>query len=220
MLINTTMKCPVCGRENPIGEMLCDGCGFELHILPKEVSQDVKDYEERRVAEARRRFEESGAASSRMREQIENLGRELDSRSGELAKARKDLEKAGQEAEGLKASLEDARKDLAQRKAVKPAAFLRASIGPDSKIYPVYDGANRFGSRVRGSGNQPSDETAVVLPGASLVQGHFRVLVDASRGYVRVEAAEGAVETPSGHHNLQNGDRFTAGGVEFTTFIP
>ena len=220
MLINTTMKCPVCGKENPLREMLCNGCGFELHILPKAVSQEVKDYEERRVAEARRRLEESGAASSRMREQVENLGRELDSRSDELAKARMDLEKAGREAEELKAGLEAARNDLAQRKAAKPVAFLKAGIGPDSKIYPLYDGENRFGCRVRGSGNQPSAETAVVLPGTSLVQGHFRVIVDASRGYVRVEAVEGAVETPSGHHNLQNGDRFTAGDVDFTPFIP
>jgi hypothetical protein len=219
-MLKMTMKCPVCGKETTLDKTFCEGCGFELHILPKDVSQEVRDYEESRVAEARRRLEVSGAVSARMKEQVENLGRELESRSGELARAREDLEKAGRDAAGLRAGLEEARKNLEQRKAAKAVAFLSCSKGPDTKIYALYDGENRFGCRVRGSSAQPADETAIVLPGTSLVQNHFRILVDAARGHVRVEAAGGAVETPSGHYNLQNGDRFTAGNVVCTVSIP
>lgn len=218
-MLKMTMKCPVCGNETTLDKTFCGGCGFELHILPKEVSQEVKDYEESRVAEARRRLEEFREAAARMKDQAESLGRELESRSGELARTREDLEKAGRAAAELKAGLEEARKSLGQRKAAKAVAFLRCSKGPDAKIYALYDGENRFGSRVRGSSAPPTDETAIVLSGTSLVQNHFRILVDADHGYVRVEAAGGTVETPSGHYNLQNGDRFTAGDVDCTVFI-
>ena len=44
------MTCPICNHELLQNESFCPQCGFEIHILPEEVSDAVKAYENARVS--------------------------------------------------------------------------------------------------------------------------------------------------------------------------
>lgn len=44
-----TPKCPICGEPITLKESFCQQCGFELRILPEDVSEHVKDLEKHRI---------------------------------------------------------------------------------------------------------------------------------------------------------------------------
>lgn len=50
------IKCPVCGHTN--GNIFCDYCGFEVHIMPAKVAGEVQAYEEKRISRYKSMIEE------------------------------------------------------------------------------------------------------------------------------------------------------------------
>ena len=52
-------KCKVCGGDlNPSDSSFCPKCGFEHHILPEPVSNEVRMYEEKRIRAYQKAWEE------------------------------------------------------------------------------------------------------------------------------------------------------------------
>ena len=51
-------KCKVCGKALSLADIFCPGCGFEHHILPEPVSEEVKRYEEKRIRVYKKAWEE------------------------------------------------------------------------------------------------------------------------------------------------------------------
>ncbi len=43
------MNCPICNKELQLTDTYCPECGFEMHIYPKPISSELKNYEEERV---------------------------------------------------------------------------------------------------------------------------------------------------------------------------
>lgn len=238
------LKCPVCGAQVPINELFCATCGFELHVLPDNVHAEVLEYENKRTEAARNRYRQAGDMSNVIKEQetrlqeqaarmeeqasqIEALNQDLEKRSAELAASKEELtnsqeavEKANKASGELERQLEETRKELEGRKGARPVAFLSCKKGADEKIFGLYEGYNYFSGRVRGSSVQlEPNETSIALPGISLVRNHFCIVVDQAAGHIRVEAANGTVNLPTQHHNLQNGDKFFGGDAEFTIYI-
>ena len=227
-MAQSTFTCPVCGQTLSAGDTFCGNCGFEIHILTEPVSEKILSYEKERVkkfrsildgnssmktglesslSEARSEAEEAKEKASSLEERIkeERKDREL---------LEKDLSREKEASASLKEEVDRLKKENESRKGEKPVASLFAVKGGTRRIYFLYDGDNLFGSR----SSSPSCQQ-VNISSSGMVGDHFIVKVDRKDGSVRVEKMKGEVTLPSSRHSLSNGERFTAGNVEFTLFV-
>lgn len=78
------MNCPICNKELQPTDTFCPECGFEIHIMPNEVSDEIVAYEQERV----RKFKEMMEKHSK---EVEDLQKVLESQKKEAeAKATSD----------------------------------------------------------------------------------------------------------------------------------
>ena len=223
-MAQSTLTCPVCGQTVHFGETFCGKCGFEIHFLSEPVSPDVSSYEKGRVEKFRSLlsektlFESSLSEARSEAESLKEKASSLEEKMFEDKKDRelleKDLSHEKEESASLKKEVERLQKENESRSAQKPVASLFAVRGNTRRIYFLYDGENVFGSRSSSSSSQ-----RVNISSSGMVRDHFTVKISEKQGSIRVEGLKGEVNLPSSRHSLSNGDRFTAGNVEFTLYV-
>ena len=107
------MKCPVCNQET--SGRFCESCGFELHVLPEGVGEEVKKYESERVERHQKAFE--GLQKLQV---FERKTKELEEQLSESQKAvnegRSEISKQQAELEHQKAELEQRIAEIDQQK--------------------------------------------------------------------------------------------------------
>lgn len=156
------IQCPVCGEKMSSYMSFCPSCSFEIHILPDEIPQALKEMEEQRVRYARNSL-------LRMKDEITRLAHESEQKSQELKSTTAPLEEkisalesqANQMKEQLdrkqeeigvlnqqnkKLKEENAAVSAAAAVASQPDAFLVMMQGDYvTALYNIFDGENSFG---------------------------------------------------------------------------
>ncbi|MBP3373993.1 MAG: hypothetical protein J6L60_05650 [Bacteroidaceae bacterium] len=64
-------KCKVCGGDLNLSDSFCPKCGFEHHILPEPVSNEVRIYEEKRIKACKKVWEEHNQGVERFKKNYE-----------------------------------------------------------------------------------------------------------------------------------------------------
>ncbi len=227
-MAQSTITCPVCGQTVSFGETFCGKCGFEIHFLTEPLSPEVRSYENGRVEKFRSLLSETESLKtgfesslSEARKETESVKEKASLLEGKLLDEQKDrellekdLSREKETSASLKDEVERLQKENEGRVAQKPVASLFAVRGSTRRIYFLYDGDNVFGSRSSSSSSQK-----VNISSSGMVSDHFTVNVNQTQGSIHVEGLKGEVTLPSSRHSLSNGDRFTAGNVEFTLFV-
>ena len=105
-------KCKVCGGDLNLSDSFCPQCGFEHHILPEPVSEEVKRYEEKRIKAYKKAWEEHKQGYENLKKNYEaevSKNKTLEqSFKEEKAKTRA----AEQEKERLKGQVDKVQKEL------------------------------------------------------------------------------------------------------------
>lgn len=127
------IKCPVC--NNMTSGNFCEHCGFEIHILPNEISPAIMNYEQERVEKYKKVLTEK-ENSLRMEKKLseDNLNKQKEIDSIMLQNKKLQSEKV---------SLNEAAK---QAETEKPIAFLvMMQDNSVSAIFEIHEGDNSFG---------------------------------------------------------------------------
>lgn len=95
------MNCPICNKELQLNDTFCPECGFEIHFMPNEVSDEIVAYEQER--------------ERKYKEMIEKHSKEVEDLSEQLSSSQKELESQKKEAEA-KATSDHATKDQLTQK--------------------------------------------------------------------------------------------------------
>lgn len=105
-------KCKVCGGDLNLSDSFCPQCGFEHHILPEPVSNEVRMYEEKRINACKKVWEEH-------KQGYENLKKNYEAEVSKNKKIEQDLndsrikeQATKKENERNKTLLEKANKEL------------------------------------------------------------------------------------------------------------
>jgi hypothetical protein len=127
------ITCPVC--NNVSHGRFCEHCGFELHILPSEVSPEVSSYEQERVDRYK--------ALLKSQEDLEMTKIEklsiIENRDAEI-------ENLKEQNYRLTEDLRHQQEMLEQTENAKPLAYLVMMQGESvSSIFGIYEGNNSFG---------------------------------------------------------------------------
>lgn len=117
-------KCKVCGHEISLTGVFCPQCGFEHHILPQSVSQDIMDYEENRVRTYKSRLDKIQKQLREAQDKADNMIRIADT-------AKKEAEEAKKKADAAKG--------------MKPKGFLFFRDISNETVAAVYEGQNTYG---------------------------------------------------------------------------
>lgn len=111
------MNCPICNKELQLTDTYCPECGFEMHIYPKPISSELKNYEEERVnkykeqkiqkeKELKKQKEDYGKVSSQLSKACDTLKEQEEKLKTAEAKRKTDR----QEIDRLNDELEKERK--------------------------------------------------------------------------------------------------------------
>ncbi|MBR2368629.1 MAG: hypothetical protein IKA83_00565 [Paludibacteraceae bacterium] len=76
------MVCPICKQQLSENVVFCSQCGFELHILPNNVSDKVRKYEKSREEQYKNTWEEANKSFAKVNE----IKKKLQSKEEELNK--------------------------------------------------------------------------------------------------------------------------------------
>lgn len=106
------MNCPICNKELQPTDTFCPGCGFEIHILPNEVSPEIEAYERERERKYREKLEKYQNEIKEKEQEHERKEKDL---SEQLSSSQKELENQKKEAEA-KATSDQATKDQLTKK--------------------------------------------------------------------------------------------------------
>ena len=132
-------KCKVCGGDLNLSDSFCPQCGFEHHILPEPVSEEVKRYEEKRIKAYKKAWEEHKQGYENLKKNYEaevSKNKTLEqSFKEEKAKTRA----AEQEKERLKGQVDKVQKELDS--CPSPTFSRGACVHPSS--VPAADGPAR-----------------------------------------------------------------------------
>lgn len=82
------MKCPICNEEYQLTDSFCPNCGYEIHILPGNISDAARKYEETREKNYRETWKalyDSKTASQRAETLNKEIQHALDNKQEELA---------------------------------------------------------------------------------------------------------------------------------------
>lgn len=148
-MTNGTMNCPVCNK--PTSGRFCEHCGFELHVLPKGVSEEVITYENERVENYKKAWEKF--------QKINQLQDQLSKSEANVS--------------SLDAQLEQARENVHWDGIVR--IFLKNSSGEiiAMRYLPVFKGLNIYGTKPN---NRPNCQThAIGILKTPIQDEHFSV---------------------------------------------
>jgi DNA repair exonuclease SbcCD ATPase subunit len=81
------MKCPICNEEYQLTDSFCPNCGYEIHILPGNISDAAREYEETREKSYKKTWvalNESQADSQRLEAENSKIQQKFDEKEHEL----------------------------------------------------------------------------------------------------------------------------------------
>lgn len=100
----TEEKCNVCGHPYILTEAFCPECGFERHVLPKPISKEVAEYENKRVEEYKERWkqvQEQNKEIKKLNSDLQTANDKSVADKQELKKLRTNLEEATHQASAI-----------------------------------------------------------------------------------------------------------------------
>lgn len=109
-------KCKVCGRDLNLSDSFCPKCGFEHHILPELVSNEVRIYEEKRIKAYKKAWEEHKQGYENLKKNYEAESSKNKTLEHNLNDAKAKIAAAEQEKGRLKGQVDKAQKELASAK--------------------------------------------------------------------------------------------------------
>ncbi len=231
-------KCPICGEM--VNSYFCENCGFEIHILPADISDEVKAYEQGRVAkykETRQKLvsseekceklsgelEEQKKKDKELSDKLSSVNKEFETHKKDAAsKAMYDKAKIDQLTNDLKQrnkDLEEAKRNVADAKGERPKAFILIKGVGEETVGAVYQGRNSYGCLFGGI-NDPNHQELSIDGLKSL---HFRIETVGDRYLLHdaigdITSANGESIGPKGR-TLTNDTRFSIGKNIKVTFI-
>lgn len=105
-------KCKVCGGDLNLSDSFCPKCGFEHHILPEPVSNEVRIYEEKRIKACKKVWEEHNQGVERFKKNYEAEVSKNKTLEDNLKEEKAKTRAAEQEKERLKGQVDKVQKEL------------------------------------------------------------------------------------------------------------
>lgn len=109
-------KCKVCGRDLNLSDSFCPKCGFEHHILPELVSNEVRIYEEKRIKACKKAWEEHKQGYENLKKNYEAEVSKNKTLEQNFKEEKAKTRAAEQEKERLKVQVDKIQKELALTK--------------------------------------------------------------------------------------------------------
>jgi len=158
------MNCPICNKEISLDTMFCKHCGFEIHILPEDVSDAVRTYEQERIQKYKERMQlmsEAETKSIELSSQLLVATQRADTAEKRIAEKMKDIQ-------GIQKEKNELLEQIKAHDVEQPIAFLVQMQGDDiSAIYDIYEGENSFGYM------SPHDRHQQIICTAHVADDHF-----------------------------------------------
>lgn len=112
------MKCPICNQETT--GRFCESCGFELHVLPEGVSDEVIQYENERIEKYKETWEKLQESEKKLEESLGESEKKFQEAVQESEKKEKELSDKLSESENVvkerDSKISEQQADLVQRK--------------------------------------------------------------------------------------------------------
>lgn len=154
--------CPIC--QNVSHGRFCEHCGYEIHILPSDVSSEVSSYEQERED----RFKT-------MLERQDKLEKNEKEKTTVIKERETEIVNLTQQNNRLTEDLRHLQEMLKQAKNEKPLAYLVMMQGESvSSIFGIYDGNNSFGYTTSNERHQQ------IICNANVADNHFNVRAESS----------------------------------------
>lgn len=154
------MNCPICNKEILFTDSFCHTCGFEIHILPNEISANVEAYEQKRIDKHKALYESL--------QKVDELSVQIETKEKELA------EKT-QLCDSLQEEVVKQKETIAHTASEKPLAFLvMTQENSVSSIFGIYEGDNSFGY------TKSHDRHQQIICNAQVADVHFSIKADIS----------------------------------------
>lgn len=194
------MNCPICNKEITLRTMFCEHCGFEIHILPEDVCDSVRAYEQERIEKYKERMRLMTDAETKaddLSEQLTATTKRADAAEEKVAEQIKEIQKMQMENGELQKKIEAFDVE-------KPIAFLVMIQGDSiSALFTIYEGENSFGYLVS------HDRHQQILCKADVADSHFTIKVTTtndSKGRPRtkyyVAPKDGKIYRSARHSNI------------------
>lgn len=120
------MICPICNKELQPTDAFCPSCGYEIHVLPGNISDAAREYEETREKSYRKTWvalNESHADSQRLEAENSIIQQKFDEKEQELKdivaqneKLDNQLKALEEERNRLRSQIEEKQADISERK--------------------------------------------------------------------------------------------------------
>lgn len=120
------MNCPICNKELQPTDAFCPSCGYEIHVLPGNISDAAREYEETREKSYRKTWvalNESHADSQRLEAENSIIQQKFDEKEQELKdivaqneKLDNQLKALEEERNRLRSQIEEKQADISERK--------------------------------------------------------------------------------------------------------
>lgn len=102
------MKCPICNEEYQLTDSFCPNCGYEIHILPGNISDAAREYEETRAE----RYKETWDALNNNKDTVAKLETENGSIQNELNAKVQQLNEKNNQYENLNSQFTALQKEI------------------------------------------------------------------------------------------------------------
>lgn len=106
------MNCPICNKELQPNDTFCPECGFEIHILPNEVSDEIVAYERERKRKYKEMKEKHSKEVENLSEQLSLSKNELESQKAKTTSDQATIDQLNQRIGELTKDLEQRTEDL------------------------------------------------------------------------------------------------------------
>lgn len=113
------MKCPICNEEYQLTDSFCPNCGYEIHILPGNISDAAREYEETREKSFRKTWvalNESHADSQRLEAENSIIQQKFDEKEQELKDIVAQNEKLDNQLKALQEERDQLLSQISERK--------------------------------------------------------------------------------------------------------
>ena len=159
-----SIQCPVCGETLSAYTNFCPSCSFEIHILPNEIPNALREMEEQRVRYAKNTYLGMKSEISRLQAKVEQKSTEIlnskalyeeriASLEGQCRAANEQLNRKQEEVAVLNQQNKKLQEDIAAAMAApkasatdQPLAYLVMTQNDNvSAIYNIQEGENTFG---------------------------------------------------------------------------
>lgn len=143
------MNCPICNKELQPNDTFCPECGFEIHILPNEVSDEIVAYERERVEkykERRHQLNEAEIRSNELSNQLLEVTKRADAAEERIAEQTKEIQGIRKEKLLEQIKAHDAEKPVAFLVVMQDEEMLTGIISRRVRdVFPIHQGKNVFG---------------------------------------------------------------------------